>query len=214
MPKVLVLFHSRTGNTARLADAVVDGARSVKFTEVDVRRIDDVAPTGPTARVSGEADDPSQLRRYRLFEGLSHLDQYDGIVLGAPTRGGVMSEEMVGFLHAMGSLAKGALVDKVGSSFTAVADGDGGHEAMLWSMMGTMARVGMILCPPGDPRVDPANDSPYGATAVKGAPTEAELALARHQGRRVATVTGWVHHAKGHAAQHTHSHAHSHPHSH
>lgn len=44
MPKLLVLFYSRTGNTAKLADALVEGARSVKFTEVDVRRIDDLAP--------------------------------------------------------------------------------------------------------------------------------------------------------------------------
>ena len=44
MPKVLVLFYSRTGHTAALADAIVDGARSVRFAEVDVRRIDDLSP--------------------------------------------------------------------------------------------------------------------------------------------------------------------------
>ena len=43
MPKVLVLFYSRTGNTAALADAIVEGAKSVRFSEVDVRRIDDLA---------------------------------------------------------------------------------------------------------------------------------------------------------------------------
>ncbi len=39
MPKILVLFHSRTGNTAALADAIAQGAKSVRFAEVDVRRI-------------------------------------------------------------------------------------------------------------------------------------------------------------------------------
>ena len=43
MPKVLVLFHSRSGTTARLADAIAEGARSVRFTEVEVRRVEDVA---------------------------------------------------------------------------------------------------------------------------------------------------------------------------
>jgi flavodoxin len=33
MPKILVLFYSRTGNTAALADAVAEGARSVRFIE-------------------------------------------------------------------------------------------------------------------------------------------------------------------------------------
>ena len=44
MPKVLVLFYSRTGNTAKLADAIGEGAASVKFTEVEVRRVDDLTP--------------------------------------------------------------------------------------------------------------------------------------------------------------------------
>jgi NAD(P)H dehydrogenase (quinone) len=53
MPKVLVLFYSRTGNTARLADAIVEGARGVKFTEVDVRRVDDLAPASVIESVPG-----------------------------------------------------------------------------------------------------------------------------------------------------------------
>src|SRR5687767_14425222 len=61
MPKVLVLFYSRTGNTARLADAIVEGARSVKFTEVDVRRIDDLAPAQVIESVAGWSESRAEL---------------------------------------------------------------------------------------------------------------------------------------------------------
>ena len=220
MPKVLVLFHSRTGNTARLADALAEGARSVKFTEVDVRRIEDRTPAGSTTAEPGTAQGEqgaTLLQRYRTFEGVDHLEQYDAIVLGAPTRYGVMAAELKRVIDETGALwRRGALVDKVGSAFTSVATGHGGHETTLWSIMTTMASLGMILCPPGysDPVMFDGG-SPYGATAVTagGPPTDADLAAARYQGKRVATVTAWVHHAKGHAA-HPHSHSHPHPHSH
>ena len=65
-----------------------------------------------------------------------------------------------------------------------------------------MAHHGMILVPPGytDPIMFKAG-SPYGATYV-GQPTDDDLEVARHQGRRVATVAEWVRHAKSHAHGH------------
>jgi len=212
MPKVLVLFYSRTGHTARIADALVEGARSVKFTEVDVRRIDDLAPAKVIASVPGWSESRSALaERYRTLEDVEQLAQYDALVLGAPTRYGVMAAELKNVIDQTGPLwNRGALVDKVGSAFTSVATAHGGHETTLWSIMTTMANLGLILCPPGySDAVMFAGGSPYGATAVTGggAPGEADLAAARHQGKRVATVTGWVHHAKGHQSQsQTHSH--------
>lgn len=218
MPKVLVLFYSRSGNTARLADALVEGARSVKFTEVDVRRIEDLAPSPSIESVDDGTESRAELaRRYRPFEGVEHLEHYDAIVLGAPTRYGVMAAELKHVIDQTGPLWKrGALVDKVGSAFTSVSTAHGGHETTLWSIMTTMASLGMILCPPGySDSAMYAGGSPYGATAVTsgGPPGDADLAAARHQGKRVAMVAGWVHHAKGHAA-HSHSHPHVHPHSH
>ena len=82
-----------------------------------------------------------------------------------------------------------------------VFESSGGHETTLWSIMTPMASLGLILVPPGytDAAMF-AGGSPYGATATTGAssPTEADLAAARHQGRRVATVTGWIAHARSH----------------
>lgn len=213
MPKVLVLFYSRTGHTAALADAIADGARSVKFTEVDLRRIDDLAPAAVIdADAAWKTSRERLAAKYRTLPSADALADYDALILGAPTRYGVMAAELKNVLDQTGPLwNRGALVDKVGAAFTSVATGHGGHETTLWSIMTPMANLGMILVPPGytDPAMF-AGGSPYGATATTGAggPIEADLAAARHQGRRVATVVEWVTHAQGHAHAHAAGHHH------
>ena len=203
MPKLLVLFYSRTGNTALLADAIAEGARSVRFAEVAVRRIDDLAPAETIATVPGWAEQRATLAsRYQTMGPVEELAQYDALLLGAPTRYGIMAAELKLLLDQTGPLwNRGALVNKVGSAFTSVSTAHGGHETTLWSIMTPMANLGMILVPPGysDP-VMFTGGSPYGATATTGAgaPGEADLAAARHQGRRVAEVAGWVTHARSH----------------
>lgn len=205
MPKVLVLFYSRTGNTARLADAIVEGARGVKFTEVDVRRVDDLAPASVIESVPGWKESRDALsKKYRTLESIDALANYDALVLGAPTRYGVMAAELKLVLDQTGPLwSKGLLADKVGSAFTSVQTAHGGHETTLWSIMTPMANLGLIIVPPG--YTDPAmftGGSPYGATATTGGDGggigENDLAAARHQGRRVATVTGMITHARSH----------------
>jgi flavorubredoxin len=36
MPKILILYYSRTGNTEKMANAIAEGARKVENTQVDV----------------------------------------------------------------------------------------------------------------------------------------------------------------------------------
>lgn len=209
MPKTLVLFHSRTGNTAAIADAIAEGAKRVRFAEVDVRRVEDLAPEEAIAASPEWTESREQLRRkYRTFTDVTSLADYDGIILGSPTRYGIMSAELKNVLDQTGPLwSRGALANKVGSAFTTVKTPHGGHETTLWSIMTTMANLGMIIVPPG--YTDPAafqGGSPYGATAITGAgaPTEADLTVARSQGERLATVVEWVTHARGHAHGHAH----------
>lgn len=217
MPKTLVLFYSRTGNTARIADAIAEGAKSVRFAEVDVRRIEDLAPEEVIAASPEWRDSRERLRKtYRTFGDVESLADYDGIILGAPTRYGVMAAELKHLIDRTGPLwSAGKLANKVGSAFTSVRTPHGGHETTLWSIMTPMANLGMIIVPPG--YLDPAafeGGSPYGATATTGAgePSAADLSVARHQGKRVATVVEWVTHARGH--EHGHGHAHGHAHAH
>lgn len=209
MPKVLVVFYSSTGHTAKLADAIVEGARSVKFTEVDVRRLDDLAPANVIESVPGWKQSRDALaQKYRTMGPIEELVNYDALVLGAPTRYGVMAAELKLLLDQTGPIwSKGLLVDKVGSAFTSVQTAHGGHETTLWSIMTPMANLGMIIVPPGysDP-VMFTGGSPYGATSTTGGGTVADtdLAAARHQGVRVATITAMITHAKGHEHGHHH----------
>ncbi len=207
MPKTLVLFYSRTGNTAAIADAVAEGARSVRFAEVDVRRIDDIAPESVIDAVPAWKESRAALAaKYRTLESVESFETYDAIILGAPSRYGVMAAELANVIDQTGPLwNRGALVNTVGSAFTSVGTAHGGHETTLWSIMTPMANLGMIIVPPGysDP-VMFKGGSPYGATATTGggAPAGDDLAAARHQGRRVAEVTGWITHARSHAHSH------------
>ena len=203
MPKILVLFYSRTGNTAVLADAVAEGARSVRFSEVDLRRIDDLAPQQVIDAIPDwKASRDRLAAKYQTLSDVNELVRYDALVLGSPTRYGVMAAELKNVLDQTGPLwQKGALVNKVGAAFTSVATGHGGHETTLWSIMTPMANLGLILVPPGyTDAVMFAGGSPYGATATTGAgaPNDAALAAARHEGKRVAEVTGWITHARSH----------------
>ena len=203
MPKILILFYSRTGNTAALADAVAQGAKSVRFAEVDVRRIDDLAPTSVIESDAEWKSSREKLAaRYQTFADVNALADYDALILGSPTRYGIMAAELKHVLDQTGPLwQRGALVNKVGAAFTSVSTAHGGHETTLWSIMTPMANLGLIIVPPGySDAVMFTGGSPYGATATTaaGAPGEADLAAARHQGKRVAEVTGWITHAKSH----------------
>ena len=42
--KVLVVFYSMTGNVAKLAEAVAEGAGSIPDTEVRIRQVDELVP--------------------------------------------------------------------------------------------------------------------------------------------------------------------------
>lgn len=184
MPKVLVLFHSRTGHTARIANAVADGARGVQFTEVDVRRVDDLAPpTGADAAAREQI-----ARTYRTLESVEQLADYDAIVLGSPSRYGVMAAEVQHLLERADSLSeRGALADRVGAAFSSADLPHGGWETTTWSILMALSHFRMLLVPPE-----------YAAQGAGAAPEDPDLAAARALGQRVATVAGWVVHVKHH----------------
>src|SRR5262245_37650332 len=74
--RILIAYHSRTGNTERMAVAVRDGAASVKEVEIVLRKVDEVTP-----------DD---------------IVKADGIVLGTPVEWGNLSSEAKRFLDRVG----------------------------------------------------------------------------------------------------------------
>lgn len=192
MPKILVLFHSRTGNTAALADVIADGAGSVKFAEVEVRRIDDLAPASAIeADEQWRSSRAALAKKYRPLESIESLANYDALIIGSPARYGIASAEVEQVLDQMGPLVRrGALADKVGSAFGTVSAPQGGLETTIQSLLIPMMHLGMLIVPPG-----------Y-ADAQSGA---SEGESARRLGARVAKVAEWVRHAKSHEG-HGHKH--------
>ena len=51
MPKVLVAYYSKTGNTKQVAEAIAEGAKSVKGVNVEIKKVEDIS-----AKEAVEAD--------------------------------------------------------------------------------------------------------------------------------------------------------------
>lgn len=210
MPKVLVLFHSRTGHTAALAAAIAEGASAVRFSEVEVRRIDDLAPSSVSdASPEWKSARAALAKKYRLLESIESLADYDAVVVGSPARYGIMSAELKNVLDQAGPLwQRGALAEKVGSAFGSAAAMRAGQELSVMSMLISLMHLGMIIVPPAQgsaPQAEPEHPVHSEADAGGGGPGAAELAAARQQGMRVAKVAEWVRHAKSHDS-HGHRH--------
>lgn len=129
MPKILVLFQGSTDTTATLADAVAEGARTIRFSEVEVRCTSQ--STGP----------------HRMLEGAGELAAYDAIIVGVPPDGTEMSAQIAVVLDQAGPLG-----NKVGAAFMPAGSGT---DTVLWSIMKAMAAQRMILVPPAG-ATDPA----------------------------------------------------------
>jgi hypothetical protein len=130
MPKLLVLFDPRSDDLAPLADAIAEGARQVRFAEVDVRRM--ALATPESAPLAG----------HRALESADALATYDGIIVGA-------SSETSGSKTPIAALSATtvSLVNRVGSAFTAGRAG-ADRRSVLWSVLTPMSDRGMILVPP------------------------------------------------------------------
>jgi NAD(P)H dehydrogenase (quinone) len=191
---VLVVFYSRNGNTAALAEAIAEGARS-EGAEVTLRRTDEFLSEQIIANVPGWTESREKLKAKYSPPTPDDAANADAIVWGTPTRFGNVSAELKAYIDSLGGLwAKGALANKVGSAFTSTSSLHGGNESTTITLFNVMAHFGMIMVPPGytDPIYFQAG-TPYGASSVSGAnsdqmPTENDLAAARHQGKRVAQI--------------------------
>ncbi|WP_395446636.1 NAD(P)H:quinone oxidoreductase (plasmid) [Aminobacter sp. UC22_36] len=193
--RVLVLFHSWSGNTHCLAEAVAAGAALAPEVRVELRRV-------PELR-----DEHALLQDQRIGAKFAVIQSCpvataddvigaDVLVLGCPTRMGTMSAEMKCFIDGLSTLWRaGAFEDKVGAAFTTASTPHGGHEMTLMSLAVAMTHLGMVMASPGyTAAIFEDAGSPYGATAtskvqgVRVRPTEADLVAARALGRRAARV--------------------------
>ena len=114
MPKLLVMLLDATDDATRLAAATLDGASSVRFTEVDLR--------------SNAPHDPIGGRRYRQLESGERIQDYDGLVLVAANPS---SPGLVAFIEALKPFSsRGAYTNLVIGITTSQADA--AANAVAW----------------------------------------------------------------------------------
>jgi NAD(P)H dehydrogenase (quinone) len=192
MARILVLYYSSYGHTAQMAEAVADGVRQAGH-ECEIRRVPETAPP-EVAKNAGCSANANHLE----IEGPHALAEYDGIVVGTPTRYGRMTSQMSAFWDTTGGLwMRGALVGKVGAAFTSTAAQHGGQETTLFAILTNLLHMGCTIvgldynyaAQNGSEEVK--GGSPYGASTIANSdgsrqPSQIDLDGARYLGRKVA----------------------------
>jgi len=191
MPDILVLYYSRYGAVAEMANHVARGIAKVTDMHARLRTVPAVAPE---TTLAAPAVPPSGAP----YVTLDDLRQCAGLALGSPTRFGNMAAPLKYFLDTTGSLwASAALVDKPAAVFTSSSSLHGGQETTLLSMMLPLWHHGMVMV--GIPYSEAAlmrttsGGTPYGASHHAGPDsnqplTRDEQQLCQALGERLARV--------------------------
>jgi NAD(P)H dehydrogenase (quinone) len=159
--KVLVTYHSLSGNTERMAEAVVDGVKSVPGTEALLKRVGKVT-----------ADD--------LFSA-------DAVVVGSPVYWSNMSGEVKAFFDnwqfKFGVFPEFKMKNKIGAAFATGGQVSSGKEVTMLTILAAMLGNQMIV-------VSGGGAFGASATTEGDSPgiDNKELSDAKALGRRVAEV--------------------------
>lgn len=125
MPKVLIVYYSRTGNTKEMAELIAEGVRREKDVEVEVKAVQDTK--------------------------VEELLDFDGIVIGSPTYYGSMAAEVKKLIDDSNKF-HGELEGKVGGAFSSSANIAGGNETTIMDILKALLIHGMVVqgTPNGD----------------------------------------------------------------
>ncbi|MDD3844722.1 MAG: flavodoxin family protein [Syntrophorhabdaceae bacterium] len=120
--EVLVVYHSRSGNTKKLAQAIAAGVESVEGV---------ACTTKDTGEVTKE-----------------DFQRADGVIAGSPVYFGSMAAELKGVFDKFVPVRK-QMADKIGAAFATSGDLSGGKETTMMSIIQALLIYGMIVV--GDP---------------------------------------------------------------
>ncbi|MDX2163866.1 MAG: NAD(P)H:quinone oxidoreductase [Gammaproteobacteria bacterium] len=191
MGKVLILYYSRYGAVAEMAQQIARGVNETSGMEAVLRT---VPPVSPVTQVA----EPAVPTEGAPFVTLDDLKNCDALILGSPTRFGNMAASLKYFLDSTSELwLAGSLVNKPAAVFTSTASMHGGQETTLMSMMMPLIHHGMIMV--GIPYTESEltttkeGGTPYGASHLAGPDSklplsETEKKLCRALGKRVAEI--------------------------
>ena len=188
---ILVLYYSRQGATATMAQQIARGVELVPGFRALVRTVPPVSAVSEQTEEDIPVDGP-------LYCEQDELRDCAGLIMGSPTRFGNMAAPLKYFLDQTSGLwLSGAMIDKPAAVFTSTSSMHGGQESTLLSMMLPLLHHGMFLV--GLPYSEAdlirtrGGGSPYGASHFAGWEGERELdanelSLCRALGRRVARL--------------------------
>lgn len=190
-PYVLVLYYSRQGATAKMAEHIARGVETVSGMRACVRTVPSVSANSEQTAPDIPDDGP-------LYCEIDELRDCAGLVMGSPTRFGNMAAALKYFLDQTSTVwLSGALIDKPAGVFTSTSSLHGGQEATLLSMLTPLLHHGMLVA--GLPYSEAglmsttSGGTPYGASHWAGADNsravdETEAALCRALGQRIARL--------------------------
>ena len=163
--KVLVAYHSLSGNTERMAEAVVEGVKSVPGTQVLLKRVGQVT-----------ADD--------LFSA-------DAVVVGSPVYWSNMSGEVKTFFDnwqfKFGVFPEFRMKNKIGAAFATGGQVSSGKEVTMLTILAAMLGNQMIVVSGGG-----AFGASATTEGDSLGIDDKEKADARELGRRVAEVAAML----------------------
>jgi len=163
--KVLVAYHSVTGNTERMAEAVAEGAKSVVGTDVVLKRV-------------------GQITADELFSA-------DAIIVGSPVYWSNMSGEVKTFFDnwqfKFGVFPEFKMKNKIGAAFSTAGQVSSGKEVTMLTILAAMLGNQMIV-------VSGGGAFGASATTEGDSPgiDNKEMTDAQALGRRVAEVASIV----------------------
>lgn len=173
MAKVLILYHSGSGNTAKMANLVAEGAGLIPETEVRLRTVETASP--------------------------EDVLWCDGIAVGSPTNMGILSWQMKRFWDETMFNHWGKVDGKVACAFSSSGGWGGGAEIACQSLMMVLINFGFLVFGVTD-YAGKLTTCHYGAVATRE-PRDGEIQEScRLLGRRLAEWIAVV--ADGRKEQH------------
>lgn len=162
MNRILVLYDSKSGNTAKMAALVAEGAQSVADTEVRLRSVEEAT-----------ADD---------------VVWCDGLAVGSPTNMGILSWKMKRFWDEVMFDSWMKVDGKIACAFSTAGGWGDGMEMACQSILTVLINFGFLVFGVTD-YAGRLTTGHYGAVAVRE-PREPEIqASCRLLGRRLAEWT-------------------------
>jgi NAD(P)H dehydrogenase (quinone) len=165
MTEILILYYSRWGATAEMANLIARGVEEGGAI-AKIRRVPEVSPVCEATEDAIPASGPP-------YATLDDLRNCDGLALGSPTHFGNMAAPLKYFLDNTSALwFSGALSGKPAGVFTSTSSMHGGQEATLITMLLPLLHHGMILV--GIPSTETAllettsGGTPYGPSRHTG----------------------------------------------